>query len=103
MARLPNIQGARPTPRPSRAIASISPKAAALTGQALEGFGQEIDRFGEVLFDRETTAEATERDTMVSNQIRDLIYNPETGFTGMKGNQAVAGRQATIEKLEVDG
>lgn len=100
MARLPDIQSARPVARPTRAIASISPKAAAAPGQALEGIGQEITRFGEIMFDREATAMATERDTMVSNQIRDLIYNPETGFAAMKGDQAVGARQRTIEQLE---
>lgn len=100
MARLPDIQSARPVARPTRAIATISPKAAAAPGQALEGIGEEVTRFGEVMFDRETTAIATERDTMVSNQIRDLIYNPETGFAAMKGDQAVGARERTIEKLE---
>lgn len=100
MARLPDIQGARPVARPSRAIASISPKAAAAPRQALEGIGQQVSQFGDVLFDRETTAQATERDTMLSNQIRDLIYNPETGFASMKGDQAVGARKRTLDQLE---
>lgn len=100
MAKLPDIQSARPTARPTRAIATISPSAAAAPARALQGIGEEVTRLGEVMFDRETTAIATERDTMVSDQIRDLIYNPETGFAAMKGNQAVGARQRTIEKLE---
>ncbi len=100
MAKLPDTQGKRPVARPARAIASISPSSAAATGQALEGIGQEVSRFGEIVFDRETTAIATERDTMVSNEIRDLLYNPETGFAAMKGERAVSERTRTIEKLE---
>lgn len=100
MARLPDVQGPRPVARPTRAIASISPGAAAATGQALEGIGEQVTQLGDLMFDRETTAQATERDTMLSNQIRDLIYNPETGFAAMKGSNAVGARQRTIDQLE---
>lgn len=100
MAKLPDIQSVRPVARPTRGIASISGAAAAVQGNALSDIGGEISRFGDVLFDREQTAIATDRDTMVSDQIRDLIYNPETGFAGLNGQAAVNARPKFMEDLE---
>lgn len=97
---LPDVQRQRPVARPTRAIAQVSQSAAGAVGRGVEAIGGQVTEFGDAMFDRETTAMATERDTIVSDQIRDLIYNPETGFAGLKGSGAVGARQATIEKLE---
>lgn len=100
MAVLPDVQSIRRTARPTRGIATISPGAAAAPGDALQGVAAEAARFGEVLFDREATAMATERDNLLSDQIRDLIYNPETGFGSLQGKQAVDAREDMIAKLK---
>lgn len=62
--------------------------------------GQQVSQLGEVMFDRETTAAATERDNYLSDQIRELIYNPENGFSALQGKAAVDARGRTLEALE---
>lgn len=100
MAKLPSVDGRRPVARPTRAIATISPGAAGAVGGAVEGLGRQAFAFGEVVHDREATALATERDTMVADELRDLIYNPEAGFAGLKGQAAVNARPEFMKRIE---
>lgn len=98
MAKLPDTFSPRPVARPTRGLARVSEAGA--VGREIESVGQTITGFGDVLFDREATALATERDTQISNQIRDLIYNPETGFASLRGQAAVEARPQILQKLE---
>ncbi len=100
MARLPTVQdlGQRPVAQPQRGIASV--RNAGAVGQALQGAGAAIDSFETAVFERQTTAEATERDVYVSEQIREILYNPETGFTAANGRDAVDRRGQLTEQIE---
>lgn len=100
MARLPDLTSRRPVARPTRAVASVDPRAMAAGGNALEDVGDQVRRFGDVLIDREATAVATERDTYVADQLRELLYNPETGFIATQGRNSVDARARTLEEIE---
>lgn len=99
MARLPTVQdmGRRPTGRPQRSVATI--QGAGAPGAALAGLGQEVTDIGDRIYEREATAAAKERDAYVSDQIRTLLYDPEAGFMGKSGRNAVVDRQAALERL----
>lgn len=101
MAKLPTVasMGRRPAPGAPRGVATISTQAITAPGRALEGFGDTMTGIGEQMYDREQTAAAKERDALVSDQIRDLLYNPESGFTSLNGGAAVNARETTIERL----
>lgn len=100
MAKLPDVYdlGPRPVPRPSRGMAQIG--SADAVGRAVEGLGGAVGGIGEAIFDRETTAQATERDTMVAAQIRDLLYNPDTGFTALRGQAAVSQQERVMAQID---
>lgn len=100
MGKLPDVYSKRPVARPSRAIATVSPKVVAAPGRALEGIGGTITQFGEILAEREASALATERDNQVSADIRDALYNPESGFVAKNGRNAVDDRAAIIKRLD---
>ena len=82
MATLPTVadMGRRPIPAPQRAIAQVSPRAASAVADAVSALGDEASRVGFEMIDREATAEAKDRDALVSDQIRGLLYDPQ-GFT----------------------
>ena len=100
MAKLPTIAalGPRPVPRSSRAIGVV--KGAESVGRAVEQLGSATVGVGEVIHEREATALATERDVMVSDQLRDMLYNPETGFMSLNGQAAVNAEPQFMEKLD---
>ena len=47
------------------------------------------------------TAQAKERDTFASDKIRSLLYDPETGFASLKGQNAVSKRKAVLDEIEL--
>lgn len=91
MAVLPTVQG-RAIPNAVRPIASISRAAAAAPANALA-------QIGDQMLEQEADAAAREADAKVSDRIRSLMYDPESGFMNLSGQDAVTGRQRTIEEL----
>lgn len=102
MATLPTITdlGRRPVPNPQRAVAQISPNAATAVSRAVSGLGDAASQVGFEMIDREATAAAKERDAIVSEQIRSLLYDPTNGFMNLEGGTAVQQRQAMLERLD---
>lgn len=100
MAKLPELSAQRPVARPSRALATISPNAAGAVGAAMQGFGQTMDQASAFIQDREDTAAVKERDAYVSDEIRKLLYDPQSGFANQRGKDAVASRAAALSSLE---
>lgn len=98
MATLPNVFSPRPAPNPSRAIASVSNADA--VGNALQGFGNEMNVVGLQAIDREATAAAKEADAAASERIRQLLYDPENGFANLSGRNAVAARGSALQQLD---
>jgi len=92
--------GRRPIPAPQRAIAQVSPRAASAVADAVSALGDEASRVGFEMIDREATAEAKDRDALVSDQIRGLLYDPQGGFMNLEGGTAVQRRQAVVGQLE---
>ena len=99
MARLPDVNAVRPAPRVARGIASISPQAATAVSTALEGAGDAAQLLGLQIEDREATAAAKQADVYVSEEIRKLNYDPETGFLNLRGGAAVQARAGLDEQL----
>ena len=103
MALLPNVNAVRPSPRAVRPIAQISPGAAGATGAALQDFGGQLGQAADRMFEKQTTAAALERDTYASDQLRKLMYDPETGFMTKQGKSAVDAYgtlEAQLKQLE---
>lgn len=102
MASLPDATafGPRPVPRPERAVATISPGAAGAVGNAIAGLGAETAQIGFEIIDREATAAAKERDALVSEQIRSLLYDPQSGYMNLEGGSAVQGRESILKRLD---
>lgn len=100
MARLPDVTAQRPAPRPTRAIASISPGAASAVADAYSDAGRAAQQIGLEVEDREATARGKEADTRAAEEIRDLIHNPETGFANARGGDAVGRYKAVNERLD---
>lgn len=102
MATLPDATafGPRPVPRPERGIASISPSAAGAVGSAVANLGSTVSQIGFEIIDREATAEAKERDAIVSEQIRTLLYEPQNGYMNLEGGAAVQKRGDIFKRLE---
>lgn len=103
MARLPTIQdmGPRPVLRPQRGIARVTQAGA--MGEEVARLGADVNAIGDQIYEREATAAAKERDTYVSEQIRSLLYDPETGYMGRKGRDAAtirADMDAQLQRLE---
>ena len=99
MAVLPKLQG-REIPGAGRPVVQISPGAMAAPGEALAGVGRTMQEAGFRIQDIDDTAAAKERDRYVSDQIREMLYNPETGFTNLYGKDAVAARQQAFDHLK---
>jgi len=103
MAELPTIEnslGRRPVPTPQSGVRSLQ---GGDVGGALANLGQTVSGIGDAIIEREATAAAKERDTYVSDQLRDLMYNPETGFANARGRNAVARMgefEAALERIE---
>lgn len=102
MATLPSVEdlGRRRAPQPQRGIAQVSPAAATATARAVSDLGDMASRVGFEAIDREATAAAKERDVLVSEQIRTLLYDPESGYANLSGGSAVQARGAVLQKLE---
>ncbi len=102
MATLPTVSdlGRRPVPSPQRGVASVSLGAAGAVGNAVASLGDEMSRIGFEVIDREATAAAKERDAIVSEQIRTLLYDPQSGFMNLEGGSAVQQREAISARLE---
>jgi hypothetical protein len=79
-------------------MAQISGEGA--VGRAVEGLGAAVGGVGEAIFERETAATLAEADTAVSAQLRDLLYNPETGFTALRGQAAVSQQAAVMARID---
>ena len=100
MATLPDVSAIRPAPRPSRAIAQISPGAAGAVGGAVEQLGAKANLLGMQILDREATAAAKDADAAAADKIRSLLYDPETGFANLQGGDAVAARERVIAQID---
>jgi uncharacterized protein (TIGR02594 family) len=102
MATLPDATalGARPIPRPQRGVVSISSGAASAVANAVQGLGDTVSQIGFQEIDREATAQAKERDVLVSDQIRSLLYDPQSGYANLSGGTAVQQRASILEKIE---
>lgn len=102
MATLPTVYdfGRRPTPNPQRQMATVSPRAATAVADAWSGLGDTASKIGFDIIDREATAAAKERDALVSDQIRSLLYDPQSGFMNMEGGSAVNQRQSILDRLD---
>ena len=102
MATLPTVYdfGRRPTPNPQRQMATVSPRAATAVADAWSGIGDTASKIGFDIIDREATAAAKERDALVSDQIRSLLYDPQSGFMNMEGGSAVNQRQSILDRLD---
>jgi hypothetical protein len=99
MAKLPTVQdmGGRYIPGPSTSIRGL--RGGEAVGAAVEQLGKVGQEIGFNALDREATALAKERDTFAADQIRDLMYNPETGFANQKGRNAMDAAASTDERL----
>jgi hypothetical protein len=107
MARLPDVQafGARPIPDAVRPVAPISAADATAPADALTRLGRQVTDLGFEVQDRDATAAAKERDAWVSEQVRTLFYDPESGFMNKRGSGAVGAYGATqkaLEKIKAD-
>jgi len=102
MATLPTVQalGQRPVPNPRRSVATVSPGAASAVATAVQGLGDQVSQIGFEAIDREATAAAKERDAIVSEQIRTLLYDPQNGFMNLEGGQAVSSRESIMKRLD---
>lgn len=102
MARLPTVAdlGARPIARPERGIAQISEAAVTAPGQALASLGDAGYRLGQNIVDREDTAAAKERDAYASDEIRKLLYDPQSGFLNSRGRNTVEARNEVMARIE---
>ena len=103
MAKLPTVQdmGGRYIPSPGTGVRGL--RGGEAVGRAVEQLGKVGQQVGLEALDREATALAKERDTFVADQVRDLMYNPETGFANQKGRNAIDSAAATDEALEKIG
>lgn len=97
MAVLPTLQG-RAIPTPTRGLASVSNAGA--VGGAVSQLGQTVAGVGDMILDREATAKAKIRDAEVSDKIRALMYDPESGFMNLRGEGAVGARERTMAELD---
>lgn len=102
MATLPTVVdlGQRPVPRPERGMATISPSEAGAVGNAVSRLGDTVSQIGFDIIDREATAEAKERDAVVSEQIRTLLYDPQAGYMNLEGGSAVQKREDVFKRLD---
>ena len=100
MATLPDVSAIRPAPRPSRAIAQISPGAAGAVGGAVEQLGAKANLLGMQILDREATAAAKDADAAAADKIRSLLYDPETGFANLQSGAAVAARDRVMAQID---
>jgi len=99
MAKLPTVAdlGGRYIPSPSTGVRGL--RGGEAVGQAVAQAGKVVGQIGDMIGDREATAAAKERDTYIADQLRDLIYNPETGFANQKGRSALDQQAALDEAL----
>ena len=100
MARLPDVTAQRPAPRNTRGIASISPGAASAVADAFQDAGGAAQQIGLDIQDREATAAAKEADVRAAEEIRKLLYDPETGFANQRGGVAVGQYEFVTRRLE---
>lgn len=102
MATLPDISslGPRPVPDAARPMAQISQGAVTAVGDAAARLGNTTATIGFEMLDREATAAAKERDAAISDQIRAMLYDPQTGYMNQQGGNAVQAREMVIKRLE---
>jgi len=79
-------------PAPTRGVAEL--------GRAIQGAGNALDDINMQNLSREADAQAKEIDAGVSDEIRDMLYNPQTGFTNLGGQNAVGSRQSVLDRLD---
>jgi hypothetical protein len=98
MAVLPTAVdlGRRPTPRPQAQDVQISQTALAAPGRAAAALGNEMTSIGDEMLDRWSSAVARERDAMVSDRIRDLMYG-DNGYMNRQGANAI-GQHGSLEQ-----
>lgn len=100
MAVLPTPYTDRVVPSANRPVSSVSGEAMAAPGRAVARLGNVIQDTALFVQDREDTAAAKERDAYVSDEIRKILHDPETGFTNMYGRDAVSARNAALDRLK---
>lgn len=90
----PQVRAARPDKTAIRA-----PSARGLiTGLGVAG--NELGEMETLHLEREATAQAKERDALVSDEIRKLMYDPEGGFMTLEGQNAVGARANLMSRLD---
>jgi hypothetical protein len=55
----------------------------------VQDLGRTVTGVGDMIIDREATAAAKERDTYIADQIRTLLYDPETGYANTEGRTSL--------------
>lgn len=100
MAVLPTPYTDRVVPSANRPVAGVSGDAMAAPGRAVARLGNVIQDTALFVQDREDTAAAKERDAYVSDEIRKILHDPETGFSNMYGRNAVAARSTALDRLK---
>ena len=99
MARLPDVTDiGRRLPQAQRAI--VGQQSAGVVAAAVGDLGATVSNIGDAILERESTAVAKERDTLVSDKIRSLLYDPAIGFANLQGQSAVGAREKTLAELE---
>lgn len=94
-------------PQYSRSVGAARPDATPIQASTNDGLARGVagasvalDEVVLVNLDREATAAAKERDALVSDQIRALMYDPETGFANLRGADAVNAQKTIAERLD---
>lgn len=102
------IPTSRAVQRVSANSGRIAPKGPSVsTGDGLRALGAGLDAVGQAAsrvelehLEAEADAEAKQRDAEVADKLREMLYNPETGFANLSGQNAVAKRNDVLKQIE---
>ena len=105
--RIPDTYSPRPVPRArTQAVRIRNDQVANATGnlaEAVGGISRDLNRVAtefDLKRQEEEAAQAATADVNVSNQIREILYAPETGYLGLQQDNAVSGYEVTKQQLE---
>lgn len=104
MARIP-VYEARQTPSGLINVSASPVQQTTAIGRALEGMGNTLDKIGQDIARDINEARVREVDNEASENIRSMLYDPESGYLAKTGKDAVDGFQAVqdgIRKLQAD-
>jgi hypothetical protein len=102
MAVLPSVQdmGRRPVAQPQRGTARVSESAMSAQSTAFDALGRQVNQAGNTILDRVALNTARERDVQISDELRQMMYDPETGYMNTQGRNAVEARSALAERMQ---